>query len=212
MTPTTPGATKLLGAGGLLLTAALGWMLVIGPQVSALADVRVQVEETRGQNDVLRQQLASLEQQRLALGETRRTADRLAGQFPPTADLPELFRTVTAAAVNAGIGARGVTTLAPSAPVVSGTDPATGLPLGEGSDATLARQTVSVSVEGTYGQTQQLLKNLEQMTRAYLITSVALTGGEDGMSFVTAITGEMFVMMPLASPDRAVDDANPTGG
>lgn len=212
MRPRTPGATKLVGAGGLLLTAALGWMFVVGPQVSALADVRLEIEETRSQNVVLRQQLATLQQQSLELEETRRTARGLAAQFPPTADLPELFRTVTAAAVDAGIGERGVTTLAPTAPVMSGTDPATGLPLEEGSEPTLARQTVSVSVEGTYDQTQQLLENLEQMTRAYLITSVALTGAEDTGTFQTAITGEMFVMPPLAPPDDAVDDSKLTGG
>lgn len=208
----TPGATKLVGAGGLLLTAALGWMFVVGPQVSALADVRLEIEETRSQNVVLSQQLATLRQQSQKLGKTRRAAHGLAAQFPPTADLPELFRTVTAAAVDAGIGARGVTTLAPSAPVMSGTDPATGLPLSGGSEPTLARQTISVSVEGTYDQTRQLLENLEQMTRAYMITSVTLTGSEGAGKFLTAISGDMFVMPPLVPPDHAINDSNQTGG
>ncbi len=212
MNTTTPVATKVLGAGGLLLIAALGWMFVVGPQVSALSAARLEIEDTRSQNLSLDQQLASLEQQSMTLGETRRTARDLAAQFPPTADLPELFKTVTAAAVDAGIGARGVTTLAPSAPVMEGSDPATGLPPSEGSEPTLARQTVSVSVTGTFHQTQQLLENLEQMTRAYLITSVALTGSEDSGIFLTAITGEMFLMPPLASPDRPDDSPNLAGG
>jgi Tfp pilus assembly protein PilO len=208
----TPGATKVLGTGGLLLTAALGWVFVVGPQVSALAGVRLDIEETRGQNVVLGQQLALLKQQSLELGETRSVARGLAARFPPTADLPELFRTVTDAAVDAGIGARGVTTLAPSAPVVPGTDPSTGLPLDPGSEPTAARQTVSVSVTGTYLQTEKLLENLEQMTRAYLITSLTLAAGEEPGTFLTAITGDMFVMAPLTPPDDAHDDSETAGG
>lgn len=211
MRTTTPRATKLLGAGGLLLTGVLGWVLVVGPQVSALAAVRLEIEDTSAQNEVLDTQLASLQQQSLSLGETRHTALELAAKFPPTADLPELFRIVTAAAVDAGIGPRGVTTLAPTAPVMSGTDPVTGLPLAEAGESKLARQTVLVSVTGTYAQTRQLLDNLEQLTRAYLITSITLTVGENAGIFQTAITGDMFVMPPPASPDEPIDDSNPTG-
>jgi Tfp pilus assembly protein PilO len=208
----TPGATKVLGAGGLLLTAALGWILAIGPQVSALAEVRLEIEETQDQNALLVQQLAALEQQSREVGASRRTARDLAAQLPPTADLPGLFRAVTAAVVEAGIGARGVTTLAPTAPVVSGADPTTGLPPADGPAAMLARQTVSVAVSGTYDQTRQLLENLEQMARAYLITTVALSTGEDTGTFVTSLTGVMFVMAPVTVPDPPHDDARQTGG
>lgn len=217
MKASTPGATKVLGAVGLLVTAALGWMFVVGPQVTALDGVRIEIEDTRHQNVVLGQQLVALEQQSESLGQTRRAARRLATRFPPTADLPGLFRAVTDAAVDAGIGARGVTTLSPSAPVISGTDAETGLPLtadeaGAAGGADLARQTVSVSVTGTYEQTRQLLDNLEQMTRAYLITTITLTAGEDYGVFLTTISGDMFVMSPLASPVGDLDDAQLTGG
>ena len=212
MIPKTPKATKLAGAGGLLVIAALGWVFVLSPQFSALGEVRLEMEETRSQNVVLAQQLAALEQQSHQLGDTRKTALSLAAQFPPTADLPGLFRSVTAAAVEAGIGARGVTTLAPTAPVMSGTDPATGLPLEEGLEPTLARQTVAVSVTGTYDQTQLLLGNLEQMTRAYRITSVTMAVGEGTGVFTTAITGDMFVMPPLPGPDEVPAETNATGG
>jgi Tfp pilus assembly protein PilO len=75
----------------------------------------------------------------------------------------------------------------------------------------LATQDVSVSVTGSYDETERLLQNLEHMPRAYLMTSVALSGSDsaavaaDGSTtsaggFTTTITGEMFVMPPIADP------------
>lgn len=195
----TPRATKIIGALALLLIAAVAWTLVIGPEVSRLSAVRSQIQDTRDQNDLLRAQLTRLVEQSKDLDDVRRTAEALAAKFPPTADQPGLFEEVTAAAVGAGIGPDGVTTLAPSPPVVGG-DPTAGVlaqqPTGGGQ---LARQTVSISIEGSYKQTLRLLDNLEQMARAYLVTSVSLNrGAEDGVT--TTLTGDMFVMPPVTDP------------
>jgi Tfp pilus assembly protein PilO len=195
----TPGATKILGALVLLLVAALGWLLVVGPETSALADARSQIQSTRDQNQGLAAQLSALEAQRKELGPTRRAAKKLAEKFPPTADQPGLFEAVTAAAVDAGIGADGATTLAPSPPQVGGADAATGaVGAGPATGGNLANQTVTVSITGGYDQTEQLLENLEQMPRAYLITGVTLGGGDGG--YTTTVTGEMFVMPPVTDP------------
>ena len=200
----TPTASKVVGGLSLLAIGGLSWVLVLGPETSTLADTRLQIESTRQQNQVLTQQLSSLKSQSEELGATRRTARRLAKRFPPTADQPGLFREVTDAAVDAGIGPNGVTTLAPSPPVIGGADggvTADPPPPGSGQ---LASQTVSVSVTGTYEQTRQLLANLEHMPRAYLITSVTLGGG-DTDSYTTTIAGEMFVMPPIEAPAETVN-------
>lgn len=197
----TPIATKIVGGLMLLLMAALGWMFVVGPETAKLSEARLEIESTRDQNDVLRLQMVALEKQRLQMNETRMTARALATKFPPTADQPGLFEEVTAAAVGAGIGAKGLTTLAPSPPVIGGADPTTGVQLEQPTTgAELARQSVSVSIEGSYDQTQRLLENLEQMPRAYLITSVTLGGGATKGAFTTTIVGDMFVMPPVADP------------
>ena len=134
----------------------------------------------RAQNDALAVQLSQLQEQQAELRKTRAVAAELAAKFPPTADQPGLFEQVTAAAVDAGIGPDGVTTLAPTPPMIgSATGGVTADQPAVGS-GTLATQTVTVSVTGTYDQTQRLLENLEQMQRAYLITSVALAGCERG--------------------------------
>lgn len=208
----TPAATRLIGALALLVVAGLGWSLVVGPETATLAETRAEIETTSDQNVVLSAQLASLEKQVEQLGATRRTARDLAALFPPTADQPGLFEEVTAAAVDAGIGPKGVTSLAPSPPVIGGatpgaapTDPAT-----PPSGPQLASQTVSVSVSGTYDQTQRLLANLEQMPRAYLVGSVTLAGDAATGAYTTTILGDMFVMPPVIDPGETVNLAATT--
>ena len=206
----TPGGTKVVGSLALLLVAALGWLFVVGPETSALSEARLEVENISDQNDVLTLQLASLKRQQLELAPTRKAARKLAVKFPPTADQPGLFADVTAAAVDAGIGAQGVTTLTPTPPTIGGADPVTGAvgaappPAG----ANLARQTVTVSVTGGYDQTERLLENLEHMPRAYLVTSVTLGGGGEGGEYTTTITGDMFVMPPIEDPGDMVNVAS----
>lgn len=202
----TLGATKILGALGLLMTAALGWLLVVGPATAALSDVRLEIATTRDQNDVLQIQLIALNRQTKQLDETRAAAAVLSAKFPPTADQPGVFRAITEAAANAGIGPQDLTSLTPTPPVIGGADPATGAPL-EGGGSNLARQTVTVVVEGSYDETQRLLENLEQMPRAFLITSVSLTGGTMNGAFATTVTGDMFVMPPIEDPATTKDSS-----
>jgi Tfp pilus assembly protein PilO len=204
----TPTATKVIGGLGLLAVAAAGWTLVLGPETSTLADTRAQVDAARQQNAVLLQQLSQLKAQEKELDKTRRVATALQAKFPPTADQPGLFQQVTDAAVDAGIGAQGVTTLAPTPPTIGSATGGVGATAPAAGSGTLASQDVSVAVTGSYDQTQQLLENLEHMPRAFLITSVALAGAaDDGTdSFTTTIAGRMFVMPPIPDPG---DAANP---
>lgn len=202
----TPAATKLIGSFALVLVAALGWLFVVSPQGTALGEVRAQIDNTRDQNQVLRVQLTKLQAQEKKLDETAADADALAQKFPPTADQPGLFKDVTQAAADAHIPARDVTALTPTPPVVGGATGADGVQLpGEGTGANLARQTVTLSVNGTYDQTQELLANLETMRRAYLINSVTVTGGETTKTFTTTIVGDMFVMPPAQMRQEATN-------
>ncbi len=110
--------------------------------------------------------------------------------------------------MDAGIGAKGVTTLAPTPPIISSSTGGVTAEAGAVSN-TLATQDVTVSVTGSYDQTTALLKNLEHMDRAYLITSVTLSGSEkDGGEYTTTIDGHMYVMPPIADPDDAETTQN----
>ena len=204
----TIGATKILGAIALLLIVGLGWQFVLSPKTEALSGVRLQITDTRDNNDLLELQLVRLKRQAADLDSVRATAGALSAMFPSTADQPRLFREVTEAAADAGIGPEGVTALSPTPPVVGG-DPAAGVAV-DNSGLTLARQTVAVSVQGSYAETQRLLANLEQIPRAFLITSVSLSGSQETGDYATTITGDMFVMPPVVDPAVAGDELDET--
>ena len=193
-------AAKILGGVALLAITAGGWLLVMSPKSSELADVRTQIEATREQNETLRQQLVKLEAQRKQLPATRATARALAVLFPPTADQPTLFKAVTAAAAQAGILADDVTELSAEAPVAgtSGGSDKAQLP-GESTDSDLAGQTVTITVQGDYDEIQRLAENLEDLPRAYLVSSLTLAVGTQAGTYTATITGQMFVMP--AAPD-----------
>jgi hypothetical protein len=197
----TPMATKVLGALALLVIAGAGWMFVVGPATSQLSDVREQTQAARDQNDLLTLQLLKLEQQAAALDETRAEAEALAEKFPPTADQPGLFEQVNDAATSAGIGPKQVTALTPTPPVVGGADAAGAVQATPQTGGGLAAQTVTVSLEGDFTATQRLLENLEELPRAYLVSSVTMSGGADNGGFTTTVTGTMFVMPPAPDPD-----------
>lgn len=219
----TPTGTKVAGAIGLVVVAALGWVLAVGPQTARLSEVHEEITTVQDQNLLLAGQLNVLRQQQEELAATRRTARQLAAKFPATADQPGLFREVTLAAELAGIGADGVTTLAPTPPQVGAAEGAAAEGAATEGAATegaaeqaaeaapqLARQTVTVTVTGTYDETQQLLERLEQMPRAYLVTAVTLAVDSSSGSFVTTVTGDMFVMPPVKDPGKTVNLASTT--
>lgn len=203
----SPAGTKVVGALALLAVAALGWLLVVGPQTAALTEVRTQTTDAVAQTETLRQQLAVLKAQQEQLPQLRSASAALTEKFPATADQPGLFEAVTTAVSDAGIPAENLTALTPTPPVVGSGDETAGVALPtEGAVDTLATQTVTVSVESTYDQTRMLLANLEQMPRAYLVSSLTVTAVE-GAGFSTTITGDMFVM-PVAD-DPGVDTLAP---
>jgi hypothetical protein len=195
------GATKLLGTLALVVLVGVGWLFLVSPQRNALVEVHTQIETTRGQSSSLRQQLVVLLELQSHLKDTRTAAKALAGKFPPTADQPELFSAVTAAAATAGIPARRITTLTPTPPV-AGSDKAAGgvQPAGATTAADLATQSVSLTIEGTYEEVRKLIANLEGMPRAYLITSLTLGSGTTPGTFTAIIDGTMFAMPPIDDP------------
>jgi len=196
--------TKIIGTLALLIIAAAGWLLVLSPQTSELADVRAQIDATREKNGTLRQQLVKLEAQRAKLPATRATAHALATLFPPTADQPTLFKAVTAAATQAGIRATDVTELSAAAPVpgTSGSSGTAQLP-GASEDSDLASQTVTITVLGSYDQIQRLTENLEAMSRAYLVASLTFGVGRTPGTYTATVTGQMFVMPAATDPSTA---------
>ncbi|HYO39380.1 MAG TPA: hypothetical protein VER39_06965 [Nocardioidaceae bacterium] len=198
----TPMAAKGLGAAGMLLIAGAGWVFALGPQTSALGEVHEATEAAVSQNQQMTAQLVQLQDQAKHLEDTKRTAAALAERFPATADQPGLFEQVTTAAGRAGIGPRDVTALTPTPPTFGSPDADGSVQPTSESDQRIARQTVTVSVEGNAVATRRLLRNLETIPRAFLVKDVTVQAGESS-SYTSTITGDMFVMPPATYPEAA---------
>lgn len=200
-------ATVALGAVLLLVVAAGGWFLVVGPASGSLGTARTELSDARDANGRLAVRMRRLEQQQSALPEVRLAADELATLFPPTADQPGFFQQVDRAAQLAGIRPRQVTSLSPGTPVPwepdaaaegdePGADPGAGAADGD-SPPELAVQAVAITVEATYPQARVMVAALERMERSLLISSLSVAVGEDGRTAVVTITGSAFVAPPL---------------
>ncbi|GEP36364.1 hypothetical protein NPS01_00270 [Nocardioides psychrotolerans] len=201
-------ATVVLGSLALVLVAAVGWLLLLGPLTSKIGETRTSVSDAEARNLTLASQLAVLQQQAEDLSGTRTVAEDLDRLFPPTADQPGLFTALVRAARRSGYAPQDITTLSPTAPVpvVDGAPVDPAAPPAPGVDVTtadLAVQVVTLSVEGDYDQARRLLDRLEQLDRAFLVRSVSVTGSSEDAGFTLAITAATFLAPPLVAPDEA---------
>lgn len=224
----TASATKLLGGLALLLVAALGWFLLVGPTVGRLGDVGERRTAAEDRSSSMSLQLSTLRRQAEDLPETRREADQIALALPPTADQPGFFKAVTDAASAAGIRAESITDITQGAPQLIGEedDPAAAesdLVVPEAvRGAKVALQLVTVSVVAEYRQLTRLVRNLESMDRVLFMTSVdvnADTSGEAeearGNAFTLTLTGVAVIAEPIPDPEAdepRAEGSDDTGG
>lgn len=207
-------ATALLGSLLLLVTAALGWVLLLGPATARVGEQREAAEAAADRSALLAGQLARLEAKAQDLGDTEKAAKRLTDLFPPTADQPGFFEQVGRIAREAGYLPGDITSLSPTAPTpldppeAAATEPDE--PAEPGTEAPaapapppapdLAVQTVTMTLVGGYDEARRLLRGLEQLERAFLVRSVALSGEAGSSSLTLSITGATYVAPPVPAP------------
>ena len=211
-------ATALIGSLVLLLTAALGWVLLLGPTLARVGEQREAAEAAADRSALLALQLGRLQAKAEDLGDTERAERRLAELFPPTADQPGFFEQIGEIAREAGYAPGDITTLSPSAPAPlaapapppAPTDGGAGTgaaPAGVPSD--LAVQTVAMTLEGGYDEARRMLRGLERLDRAFLVRSVALSASGDSSSLTMSISGATYVAPPVPAP--ATDETSQAG-
>ena len=199
-------ATALIGSLVLLLTAALGWVLLLGPTLARVGEQREAAEAAADRSALLALQLGRLQAKAGDLGDTERAERRLAELFPPTADQPGFFEQIGEIAREAGYAPGDITTLSPSAPApLAAPAPPPPSTTGDGSAAEaapagvpsdLAVQTVAMTLEGGYD-------------RAFLVRSVALSASGDSSSLTMSISGATYVAPPVPAP--AADETSQAG-
>ena len=212
----SPSATLVLGGLGLLLLAAAGWLLLLGPLTEDVGTARQAADDAVDRNQVLAGQLADLEERAQDLRSTRQAAEELERLVPPTADQPGFFALVDEAAAAAGYAPRDITTLSPTVPVpvAAGADPAAPAApaeppvAGDGAEAAAAPvaeyavQTVSMTLTGSYEQATRLLTRLAGLDRAVLVRSISLSGEAGSPTLTLTLSGTTFVAPPVPEPDE----------
>lgn len=206
--PTDLSQTRKAQATGIAVLLAMlltGWLVVLSPRSNAISAVNADTTAAAAANDSLRSQIQARRAQQAKLPELRTLAAALAVRFPPNAQQPRLFRMVTAAAGQAGLAPGAVTNLITGAPV----------PDAKAGPAQLASQQITMNVTGTAGQLRRLIRNLEQLPRAFRITSITLASTATGPAGTTGgkrtitITGQMFVMATLTDPTAPARGSRP---
>lgn len=216
--------TMLLGILAVVLVLVASWMLLISPVLGDTSTAKDATSATQDRNRTMTAEVATLEAQQRNLSVYEDTAAELETLFPPTADQPGFFAAVIRAAGAAGIPADMVTALSPTAPQLldmSGqpipTDAATSTDAPVASD--VAAQTVEIKAEGSYGQIQQLLANLERMERTFEVTTLdvsSVTDDAEGSSangtLTVSITGSTYVASPLTLADAEDESSTSAAG
>jgi len=184
-----------------VLVVAAAWFLLITPR-RAEADTTRQQQATVAQaNDLLRVKVAQLRAQAANLGKTRDELVKLHQEFPPTADLPGLIRTVSRLSTAAGTDLLSITPGSASQLRPAGAAGAGGGAgaAGAGAGASTGVIAVELSMEATgdYYQVVGFIRQLQsQMTRDLLITGIKVDkigdGPTDGVKLV--LTGTVFTM------------------
>lgn len=198
---------KAAGFAVLLGMLIAGWLFVLSPRGEGVAAVDGEITATAAVNDALRNQIRARRAQEAKLAEWRAVAAALTVRFPPDAQQPRLFRMVTAAAAAAGLAPGAVANLTVGAPV---RDAAAGT-------AAIASQQITMNVTGTPLQIRSLIGNLENLPRAFRLTTVTVAsadtepGGVAGGRQTVTINGQMFVMPTLADPTARESDGRSPG-
>ena len=232
---------------GVVAVLAAGWFLLVAPRHTEAAGLRQQTAEQEGANVQLRTALAVLKAQATDLPKEQAKLALVAAKLPDNPAEPELLRALAAAADTAGVElvsiAPGALTPvtpvgAPTAPAVASKTPDAAAPgsvavppaapaAAASSAGTLMAMPVTISVAGGYYEVEQYLAALEDLTRAFRVTSLAVTPGanpvapvatgatpattsiEDGKHLITNITGTVYVaaasspLTPVVAPVAA---------
>ena len=201
-------AARGLGIVILTLMVAAVYLLVLSPRLSQAAAIRDETVQAKMANTGARDRLAVLKESSAAIDAKVPLANRLIGLFPPDADQEQMFRQIKDAAVAAGITDFDLAAVTPSVPVFGvvnssgGTVPAAsaaaGTPVTVGTTPNaIASQSLHITGNASPGEFLALVSNLQNLDRAFLITSVKYSPGSASVN----IDGLLFMLPKPVNPN-----------
>ncbi len=174
-----------LAATAVLAVLALGWVLLVGPERSAAAELRATAQEQQQANARAETALSVLQAQFAELPRQRERLEEITRRIPADPQQPALLRALRDASSQAGVQLLNVEPSAPvaAAPVVPG---AAAPSSASASAPALQTMTVAIRVSGSYVDVEQYVALLEKSGRALRVTSVQVEPGEDPQPAVPA--------------------------
>lgn len=203
------------GSVGLVLMLALSWLLVLAPRLGQPAEIQTQIESVESQTARLNAEVARLQAFQADLPAHIAQFTELRENFPTTAEIPATLDQIRTAAIKAGVtvdaletgvptilaveggsaapsGEEAATTQGTAATGTTGAEAGTGVP-SAASSGQLGSMPVSVTVRGSYSEAIAFLRQVEDLPRAWLITTVTTQAGE-GSELTLTLSGDMYVV------------------
>ena len=209
--------TIAVAVAALIALTAVAWFAVLGPRIARVSEL--QAEQAQWEATSLQLQnrvnmLTSLQEDALTVAAN---AQRLFERMPKQAELPAVLEDIAHAATASGIAPSNITSITPSVPEPvtdqNSQQDASTLKQAKAAQIDYARMRIDIAVEGTRAQILDFVSALEQMERAFVVTSTDIsTDAEGGGTLRASVSGTMFVLQsPLpdlvAGVQAAIDES-----
>jgi Tfp pilus assembly protein PilO len=161
--------TPIIAGAIALVVAILAVLILVLPKMNEVSETQDQLHAAEDRETTLEAQLRSLQDAQQEAPQTEQEIAAIDAAVPPTADLPELFILLQAAADQSAVDFFSFT---PGTPVANTSS----------SYSTIASQ---ITVIGGYFAIDEFLFQLETLQRAAKVTTLAITPGGAGAEITT---------------------------
>lgn len=195
------------GAVGALGLAVLGWVALVGPQLSHVSATKSQTQDAQLQNLMLMSKVSRLRAENEKLASLTAQLSEIRTELPADSGMPNYIRQVLAQAATAGVTVTSLTAGAPSA-VVS----ATATAVAPGGDPTghLFQIPISLASTGSLANQRKLMRAVQTIgPRRALVSTVQFSpvtaGGSDSkqkpsIDAATTMTATLQVFVAPQNP------------
>ncbi len=173
----------LIGAVGSVLLLLIGYLLVISPAQGRLDEVNTAIETQESKNLQLSNKLNTLKQQVSEVPAKLQEIKAVQAKMPGSMKQPALVRSLEQAAQRAGVQLTSISAGTPAA--IEGSP----------GETQLIDLPYTLAATGTYSSLKNFVSNLERLDRAYLISTVDVSGGGDEFGELTMnLSGSFYTL------------------
>lgn len=187
----------LIAAGAFVLVGVLLVVLLVLPKMGEVGETQDELTAAQDQEIALEAQLRALQDAQASAPETEREIAAIEDQVPPTAELPELFNLLQAAADRSAVD---FFSFSPGSPVAD-------------LSGTYSRIPSSITVTGSYFALDEFLFLMETLPRAAKVMSIAVTpqAGAETATPETSSALQLLMTIEFYTTDSSAGPASVPG-